>query len=54
VAPDALEDWYVIIRLEKYFPAQLDATVRKQLINEMFENWVREQIKEIGPVKSLY
>ncbi|AFY68821.1 hypothetical protein Pse7367_0513 [Thalassoporum mexicanum PCC 7367] len=51
--PTRLEDWYVIIRLEKYYPAQMDAAIRKQLINEMFEAWVRDQIKAIGAVKSL-
>lgn len=50
--PVRLEDWYVIVRLEKFFPAQLDESTRRQLIEEMFETWMREQLKAMGPLKA--
>ncbi|MFN3361526.1 MAG: peptidylprolyl isomerase [Pseudanabaenaceae cyanobacterium] len=50
--PMRLEDWYVIVRLEKFFPAQLDESTRRQLIEEMFENWMREQLKAMGPLQA--
>jgi len=44
--PIRLEEWYVIVRLEKFFPAQLDDSTRRQLIDELFETWLREQIQQ--------
>ncbi|CAA9369515.1 hypothetical protein AVDCRST_MAG94-4034 [uncultured Leptolyngbya sp.] len=46
-APTRLEEWFLILRLEKFFPAQLDDSTRHQLINELFEIWLREQIQQI-------
>ena len=48
--PRALGEWFVIVRLEKMLPAQLDDAMRRQLIDELFENWVREQVQKIGPL----
>lgn len=52
-SPRPLADWVVVIRLEKYMPAQLDESMRRRLIDEMFENWVYEQISQIGPLQPL-
>lgn len=49
--PRALAEWFVIIRLEKFLPAQLDDAMRRRLIDEMFENWLAEQIKQMGTLK---
>lgn len=46
--PRALAEWFVIIRLEKNIPAQLDDAMRRRLLDEMFENWLGEQIQEMG------
>lgn len=43
--PTRMGEWMVIVRLEKFIPAQLDDTVRKRLINELFENWLQTQVK---------
>lgn len=51
--PTRLEDWYVIIRLEKFYPAQLDDTTRRQLIDELFEIWLREQMQKMGAIKAV-
>ena len=49
--PKALAEWFVIVRLEKFVPAQLDDAMRRRLIEEQFENWVSEQIKKMGPLQ---
>lgn len=49
--PRTLAEWFVIIRLEKSIPAQLDDAMRRRLIDEMFETWLAEQIKQIGPLQ---
>ncbi|HEY9845805.1 MAG TPA: peptidylprolyl isomerase [Candidatus Caenarcaniphilales bacterium] len=50
--PTRLEDWFVIIRLEKFFPAQLDESMRRRLLNELFENWLQEQVQQVGLFRS--
>lgn len=42
--PIRIEDWYVIVRLEKFVPAQLNDSTRKQLLNELFQTWLSEEI----------
>lgn len=46
--PTRLEEWFMIIRLEKLLPAQLDEQMRHRLIDELFENWLKEQIQQLG------
>lgn len=43
--PIKLENWYVIIRLEKLVAAQLDDTTRTMLRNHLFEQWLAEQLQ---------
>ena len=49
--PTRLEDWFILIRLEKLFPAQLDEQMRRRLIDEMFDNWLKEQVQQLGPLR---
>ncbi|MBO3462274.1 peptidylprolyl isomerase [Aetokthonos hydrillicola Thurmond2011] len=44
--PTRLAEWIVIVRLEKFFPAMLDESIQQRLINELFENWLQNQVKE--------
>ena len=44
--PTRVGDWFVIVRLEKFLPAQLDEPMRQRLINDLFRQWVNEQVKE--------
>lgn len=46
LAPMKLENWYVILRLEKLIAAQLDDSTRAMLLNLLFEQWVSEQIQQ--------
>ncbi len=43
--PTRVGEWYIIVRLEKYLPAQLDEAMRQKLLNELFKNWLNEQVK---------
>lgn len=43
LAPTRLGDWVVIVRLEKYLPAQLDEVMRQRLLNELFDQWVKTE-----------
>lgn len=43
--PQLIADWYVIIRLEQFLPAQLDEAMQQHLLDELFEAWIQTQIK---------
>lgn len=43
--PIRLEDWFIIVRLEKTIPAQLDDTTRQRLLDELFSTWLQEQLQ---------
>ncbi|WP_318670577.1 hypothetical protein [Nostoc flagelliforme] len=38
-----LDEWFVIVRLEKLIPAQLDDAMRSTLLNHLFETWLAEE-----------
>jgi parvulin-like peptidyl-prolyl isomerase len=44
--PTRLGEWLVIVRLEKFMPAQLDAPMRQRLLNECFNTWLSEQLNQ--------
>jgi parvulin-like peptidyl-prolyl isomerase len=44
--PIRIEDWWVIVRLEKFLPAQLDEPMRQRLLNELFATWLNNQLKQ--------
>ncbi|MEH1872173.1 peptidylprolyl isomerase [Nostoc sp.] len=45
--PTRIADWFVILRLEKFIPAQLDEFMKVRMLNELFETWLQEQQKQI-------
>ncbi|MBE9006679.1 peptidylprolyl isomerase [Fortiea sp. LEGE XX443] len=45
--PARIAEWIVILRLEKFIPAQLDEPMKARLLNELFEAWLQEQQKQI-------
>ncbi|MDF5708179.1 MAG: peptidylprolyl isomerase [Nostoc sp. S4] len=45
--PTRIAEWFVILRLEKFIPAQLDELMKTRLLNELFETWLQEQQKQI-------
>ena len=45
--PTRLGEWLVLVRLEKQIPAQLNDTLRRQLLNQRFEQWLQEQMQTV-------
>lgn len=45
--PVQLENWFVIIRVEKHIRAQLDASTRQRLLDERFEQWLHHRISQL-------
>jgi parvulin-like peptidyl-prolyl isomerase len=46
--PTRVGEWLVLVRLERFIPAQLDETMRRRLLNECFNNWLQEQLNQLG------
>lgn len=44
--PMPIDDWWVIVRLDKRLPAQLDDAMEQQLRDECFEQWVSQQLEQ--------
>jgi parvulin-like peptidyl-prolyl isomerase len=41
--PFPLEQWWLVVRLERYAPAHFDETMAQKMANELFEEWVNEE-----------
>lgn len=50
--PINLGEWVVIVRLEKFIPAQLDKLTRQRLLNELFATWLQEQLNQLNHLRS--
>ena len=46
IRPFKIEDWWLVVRLNRYIPASFDETTRKRMCAELFQNWLDEQIKD--------
>jgi hypothetical protein len=44
--PTRIEEWTVIVRLEKLIPAVLDEPMRQKLLDNLFQTWLSEQVKQ--------
>jgi len=44
--PTNIGDWWLIVRLEKFIPAQLDEQMQQRLLNELFSTWLKEQLQQ--------
>ncbi len=51
--PTRLGEWLVIVRLEKFIPAQLDEPMRRQLLHELFSAWLQEQLRQLESIRSV-
>lgn len=45
--PTRIGEWIVIVRMEKFIPAQMDESMRRRLLNECFTTWLREQLDQV-------
>ena len=41
--PFAAEEWFLLLRLEKFMPAQFDDTTAQVLLSQLFEEFLKEQ-----------
>ena len=41
--PFQVADWWLVVRLENYTPANFDETTAEQMSSELFDRWVREE-----------
>jgi parvulin-like peptidyl-prolyl isomerase len=46
--PTRVGEWLVLVRLEKFIPAQMDDGMRRRLLNECFTSWLQEQLSQLG------
>ncbi|RMF63306.1 MAG: peptidylprolyl isomerase [Cyanobacteria bacterium J069] len=46
--PHRIGEWIVIIRLEKFIPAQFDESMRRRLLNESFNQWLQQQLDQVS------
>ncbi|MBW4692156.1 MAG: peptidylprolyl isomerase [Lyngbya sp. HA4199-MV5] len=46
-APIQVDKWVVIVRLEKFMPAELDEPMRQRLLNEQFKQWLDAQFQRL-------
>jgi parvulin-like peptidyl-prolyl isomerase len=51
--PIRVENWWLIVRLEKFIPAQLDEPMQQRLLNELFSTWLQEQLQQNSQPQSL-
>lgn len=47
--PMQIGDWFVLVRLEKYLPAQLDEAMQARLLDQLFEEWIQEKLANLRP-----
>ena len=47
-APVQIADWFILVRLEKYLPAQLDKAMRGRLTDELYELWLQEEVNKLA------
>jgi parvulin-like peptidyl-prolyl isomerase len=47
-APVQIADWFILVRLEKYLPAQLDKAMRGRLTDELYELWLQGEVKKLA------
>lgn len=46
--PLQVADWFVVVRLDKYFPAQLDEKMRGRLVEELYNRWIQQQLNQLA------
>jgi parvulin-like peptidyl-prolyl isomerase len=47
IPPTRLGEWFIILRLEKLIPAQLDEALQQRLLGELFETWLQSEIAQV-------
>jgi parvulin-like peptidyl-prolyl isomerase len=45
--PTQVGEWVVLVRLERFIPAQLDEGMRSRLLDECFQTWLDDQLSHV-------
>lgn len=45
--PIQLESWFVLIQLEKWLPAQYNPVTEQRLLDELFQQWLEQQLGQV-------
>lgn len=45
--PTQVGEWVVLVRLERFMPAQLDDAMRSRLLHECFQTWLNERLAQV-------
>ncbi len=45
--PTRVGEWFVVVQLEKFFPARLDDPTRQRLLDELFNTWLIERVQSV-------
>jgi parvulin-like peptidyl-prolyl isomerase len=48
--PLQIASWFILLRLEKYFPAKLDERMQTRLVDELYDNWIQTKLKELTKI----
>ncbi len=43
-----LDDWYIIVSLQEFIPAQFNETLQQQLLEQLFQEWLEFQLSLIN------
>ena len=49
--PTRLGEWFLVVRLEKFISAVFDEAMRQKLLDELFKQWLNEQINQIDVIQ---
>jgi parvulin-like peptidyl-prolyl isomerase len=52
--PVTFGEWQVMVRVEKFIPAQFDDTMRQRLLQENFQTWFQEQLQHLSPQEQIW
>lgn len=52
--PKPLGNWFVIVRLERLIPAQLNEFMRQRLLQELFETWLQTELDQLPEADRLW
>ena len=42
--PFQIQEWWLVVRLERYLPASFDAAMNNKMCAELFEQWIQEEV----------
>jgi parvulin-like peptidyl-prolyl isomerase len=45
--PLQVADWYIVVRLDHFLPAQLDENMRGRLSEELYDQWIQQQLNKL-------